>query len=82
MVDDIPLRRQEYCHSLAEALSVTPPVLPPTQAGSGTDPHRNYETRSQRVLNRQLKEATGWVPRYASVVEGWPAMLAQVEGTR
>ena len=38
--------------------------------------------RSQRVSNRRLKEAMGWASRYAAVVEGWPAMLAQVEDTR
>jgi hypothetical protein len=51
-------------------------------AGSGTDPHRDYVTRSQWVLNRRLKETTGWALWDASVVEGWPSMVAQVEGTR
>jgi hypothetical protein len=46
------------------------------------DPHRNYAMCSQWVLNRRLKEATGWAPWDVSVVEGWPAMLGQVEGTR
>jgi hypothetical protein len=49
MVDDAPVRRQEYYHSLAVALGVTPAVLPPARAGIGTDPHRSYKRRSQRV---------------------------------
>lgn len=82
MIDHITLRRQEYCHSPAVALGVVLPVLSPTQAGSGTDLHRNYEMRSQWVSKRRLKEATGGAPRYSSVIEGWLAVLAQVEGMR
>ena len=33
-------------------------------------------TRSQRVANRRLRDATGWAPRHASVREGWAATVA------
>jgi nucleoside-diphosphate-sugar epimerase len=35
--------------------------------------------RSQRVSNRRFREATGWVPRHASVREGWPAVVRALE---
>jgi hypothetical protein len=35
-------------------------------------------TRSLRLSNRKLRDATGWAPRFPSVREGWPAMLAEM----
>ena len=33
-------------------------------------------TRSLRISNRKLRDASGWAPRYRSVREGFPAALA------
>jgi hypothetical protein len=32
--------------------------------------------RSQRISNRKLRAASGWAPRFPSVREGWPAVIA------
>jgi hypothetical protein len=31
-------------------------------------------SRSQRISNAKLREATGWAPRWPSVREGWRAI--------
>ena len=35
--------------------------------------------RSQRVSNKAFRGATDWSPRYPSVHDGWPAVLAAAE---
>jgi len=37
--------------------------------------------RSQRIANRKLRAASGWAPRYPSVVEGWRAVVAALRTT-
>lgn len=37
-----------------------------------------HVVRSHRVCNLALRSATSWGPRYASVREGIPAMLAEM----
>lgn len=39
----------------------------------------------RRVLpmsNRKLRRTSGWVPRYASVREGWPAVVEELRPGR
>jgi nucleoside-diphosphate-sugar epimerase len=43
-------------------------------AGSKTE----MLARSQRVSNRTFREATGWAPRYPSIREGYPEVVAQI----
>jgi hypothetical protein len=68
-VDDEPLRRREYFDSLAEALGLPPPKIPPHWLA--------LLARSQRVSNRKLRVETGWAPKYPSVREGWVATLQE-----
>ena len=37
--------------------------------------------RSQRIANGKLRAASGWAPRYPSVVEGWSAVVAALRTT-
>ncbi|HLM67273.1 MAG TPA: hypothetical protein VK358_07085, partial [Longimicrobium sp.] len=37
-------------------------------------------SRSVRLSNRTFREAGGWAPRYPSLREGWPALLAEMRG--
>jgi nucleoside-diphosphate-sugar epimerase len=77
--DDEPLRHDEYLDSLADALRVAPPrFLPvwmaPLFGGAGA-----VLARSIRLSNRKLRETTGWRPRWPSVRQAWPALLAALD---
>jgi nucleoside-diphosphate-sugar epimerase len=81
VVDDEPLPRREYVDALAEALGVTPPKLPPAWLARLLGSLGESLSRSQRMSNRKLRAATGWVPLYPSVREGWRAVVETL-GTR
>jgi hypothetical protein len=40
----------------------------------------NPISRSQRVSNARFKEASGWAPCYEGVSDGWPAVVAAMQG--
>jgi len=71
VVDDEPLRRREYFDSLAQALGVGPPKIPPHWLANLFGSLGRLLARSQRVSNRKLREETSWRPKYPSVREGW-----------
>ena len=60
--------------SSTTAIGVPAPKFPPAWltrlAGSGAE----LLSRSLRISNRKLREATGWAPAFPSVREGWPAV--------
>jgi nucleoside-diphosphate-sugar epimerase len=76
--DDEPVTRAEFFGSLAEALGVKPPRLLPDWATPLFGSLGRTLSRSLRMSNRKLREATGWAPKYPSVREGWPATLAEM----
>lgn len=71
VVDDEPLTRREVASILGARLPL--PGRLAALGGAAADPLR----RSQRVSNRRFKDAAGWVPRYASFRDGWPAVVAE-----
>jgi nucleoside-diphosphate-sugar epimerase len=76
VTDDQPVTRREYADSLAAALGVPPPKLLPawlTRLGGSL---AELFSRSQRISNRKLRDAAVWSPRFPSVREGWPAVVA------
>jgi nucleoside-diphosphate-sugar epimerase len=79
-VDDEPLRRREYFDSLAEALGVAPPRIPPAWLAPLFGSMGRLLARSQRVSNRKLRNETGWRPDYPSVREGWAPTLRAMAG--
>jgi nucleoside-diphosphate-sugar epimerase len=74
--DDEPLRREDYFAALAHALGVRPPRIAPGWVAKLGGAKASVMTRSQRLSNRRLVEATGWRPAYPSVREGWPPTVA------
>jgi nucleoside-diphosphate-sugar epimerase len=76
--DDEPVRREAYFGSLASALGVRPPRIPPAGLARILGARAAVMARSQRLSNRRFAEATGWKPAYPSVGEGWPAVVAAV----
>ena len=76
VVDDEPLRRREFFDSLAGMLGVAPPRLPPPWLKYLFGSLGEMLARSLRISNRKLREQCGWAPRYPSMREGWPAVVA------
>ncbi len=74
--DDRPLRRREFVDALAEALGVPPPKFFPRWLAVLAGSLGETLARSQRIANGKLRAASGWAPRYPSVVEGWRAVVA------
>jgi len=79
--DDRPVRRREFVDALAEALGVPPPRFFPRWLTVLAGSLGETLARSQRIANRKLRTASGWAPRYPSVVEGWSAVVAALRTT-
>ena len=76
VVDDEPLRHREFVDSLADALEVPHPrMFPAWLAKLAGSPARTM-ARSLRISNRKLR-SVGWAPRYRSVRDGWPDVVAR-----
>lgn len=78
VVDDEPVSRREYFDSLAGALGVPRPKLPPPWAKWLLGSVGELLARSQRISNRKIKQACAWTPAYPSVREGWPSVVARL----
>jgi nucleoside-diphosphate-sugar epimerase len=73
VVDDEPLTRRAYLDAFAEAMGTRKLHTVPTFALVGA---ARTMGASQRVANRKLCDATGWVPAFRSAREGWPEVAA------
>jgi 2-alkyl-3-oxoalkanoate reductase len=78
VVDDEPLRRQEFFFSLANALGVRLPRLLPGWSRVFMGSLGETLARSLRLSNRKLRGESDWKPRYPSAREGWPAVVADL----
>ena len=76
VVDDEPLRRRELVDSLAATLNAPPPKLLPAWLKYLLGSLGETLSRSQRISNRKLKAASGWVPRWRSAREGLAEVIA------
>jgi nucleoside-diphosphate-sugar epimerase len=79
VTDDEPLRRRELVDSLATALGVQSPRLPPHWTAKLVGSLAETMARSLRISNRKLKAESAWAPKYPSIREGWRAVLAAIE---
>jgi 2-alkyl-3-oxoalkanoate reductase len=79
VTDDEPQRRRDYFDALAAALGVRSPRIPPRWAARLLGSLGEMLARSLRLSNRKLR-AHGWAPRFPSVRDGWPAVVAQLKG--
>jgi nucleoside-diphosphate-sugar epimerase len=80
VADDSPLTHREFVDALADAVGVAHPRLLPAWLARLGGPVVKGLTRSQRISNRKLRDASRWAPRYRSVREGFPAALAAGAG--
>ena len=78
VVDDEPLNKIDHARAVGDAVGKRPWLRGPGRAallgGDGLAPL----TRSHRVSNRRLRDATAWAPRYPSAREGWAATVAAI----
>lgn len=78
VVDNEPLRRREYAGSLAYALNVAPPRLPPPFLAKIFGSLGEMLGRSIRISNRKIRTETGWKPMYPSLREGWRVITEEL----
>jgi 2-alkyl-3-oxoalkanoate reductase len=76
--DDEPVTHREYVNSLADALGVAHPRLPPAWFTALTGPVGKTVARSLRISNSKLKQSALWRPRYSSVRQGWQDTVAEM----
>lgn len=81
VVEDEPLRHAEYLGSLADALGVAPPHFLPAWMTPLFGNVGALLSRSLRLSNKKLRDATGWRPHYPSMREAWPELIAALGET-
>ncbi len=81
VVDDEPVSHREFFDTLAAALNVRPPKLPPAWLTPLFGSLGQLMARSVRISNRKLRSASTWMPRYPSVREGWHAAVSNLNST-
>jgi nucleoside-diphosphate-sugar epimerase len=79
VTDDEPVTAERYTSSLASLMgSPAPRRIPRSAARMALGKAATLLTTSQRVSNRHFRETTGWAPRFASVIDGWPDVIEGV----
>jgi nucleoside-diphosphate-sugar epimerase len=76
--DDEPVTRKMFFGTLAEAFGLKTPRFMPGWVTPLFGSVGDAMTRSLRMSNRKLREATGWAPQFPSIREGFPAMLSEM----
>jgi nucleoside-diphosphate-sugar epimerase len=76
VVDDEPVTHREFVDSLAAALNVPPPKLPPEWLTPVFGSLGGMLARSVRISNRKLRSRSNWAPQCPSVRQGWRALLS------
>jgi nucleoside-diphosphate-sugar epimerase len=76
VVDDDPVTHRVFVDTLAAAVGVARPKLPPRWITPLMGSVGELLARSVRISNRKLRRSSPWTPRYPSVRDGWPAVVA------
>jgi 2-alkyl-3-oxoalkanoate reductase len=79
VVDDEPVTHRVFVDSLAAALGVDRPKLPPKWMTPILGSLGELLARSLRISNGKLRQASQWAPEYPSVRDGWAAVVAELE---
>jgi 2-alkyl-3-oxoalkanoate reductase len=78
VVDDEPMTHRAFLDTLADALRVPAPKLPPSWVTPLFGSLGKMAARSLRISNRKLRAASGWMPKHASVRDAWRPLVAQL----
>ena len=76
VVDDHPVTARQHSQAIAAAVGTNTWVTVPGRAALLMGDRATSMTRSLRVGNRRLRDATDWTPRHPSVWDGYRAMVA------
>ena len=79
VTDDEPVRRREFVEVLAHAVGAPEPRFAPAWLARLGGSLGELLSRSLRISNRKLREASGWAPVWPSVREGLPAAVRELE---
>lgn len=80
VVDDEPVPFTEYIRALASAADAPQPMRLPGFLGPLIFGEVwSYFSRSQRVSNAKMKQASGWAPKVPSALVGWPEVVSELE---
>lgn len=82
VVDDEPVTHRVYVGAIACALGVPAPAPLPAWVVRLTGSLGKLASRSERISNRRLRDATGWAPSVASVRDGMPPCVDAIEEGR
>jgi nucleoside-diphosphate-sugar epimerase len=82
VTDDEPVTHRAYVGAIACALGVPVPALLPRWVTLLMGSLGEMASRSERISNRRLREATGWAPAVASVRDGIPPCVDAIEEGR
>jgi nucleoside-diphosphate-sugar epimerase len=80
VTDDVPMRRREAFDLLADALGVKHPRTLPRWASRMMGSLGDTIGRSQRISNAKFRQSANWVPKVASVREGWARLVKELRG--
>lgn len=75
VVDDCPVTAKQNSTAMAAAVGARPWLAVPGRAALLLGSRATSMTRSLRVNNGRLRDATGWRPRYPSVWDGYREMV-------
>ncbi len=75
VVYDEPVTHREFMDTLAAALGVGRPKLPPPWLTPLFGSLGRLMARSVRISNRKLRSFSTWTPEYPSVREGWRSVV-------
>jgi len=76
VVDDEPVSHRDFFDTLATALNVGRPKLPPPWLTPLFGSLGEMLARSLRISNRKLRSVSSWAPEYPSVRQGWRAVVS------
>lgn len=79
VVDDEPLTRRAWVDAIATAIGARPPKFAPAWTARLMGAVGELMSRSERISNRKLREASGWAPIFRSARLGWPAVVAEMQ---
>ncbi|HXE59503.1 MAG TPA: NAD(P)H-binding protein [Gemmatimonadaceae bacterium] len=82
VVDDEPVTHRAYVGAIACALRLPAPTPLPRWVTRLMGSLGEMASRSVRIANRRLKDATGWAPAVASVRDGLPPCVDAIEEAR
>ena len=82
IVEDEPMRREDWTRSLATAAGIPVPKPIPAWMTAIGGSMLKLMSRSERVSNRKFKEASGWAPKYPKASDAWGDVLRSLQVAR